>query len=88
MGNNPYRKKDQSPAPMLGNAGEQSPLLAPSLLRKQENKSHLGENVNVTFQPNNVCVNINIGLLRTNHMALDTQRIAIYKKKNISYLFA
>jgi hypothetical protein len=35
MGNNPYRKRDQPPAPMLGNAGEQSPLLAPGLLRKR-----------------------------------------------------
>jgi len=40
MGNNPYRKRDQPPAPMLGNAGEQSPLLATGLLRKQgEQKS-------------------------------------------------
>jgi hypothetical protein len=40
MGNNPYRKRDQPPAPMLANAGEQSPLLAPGLLQKQrEQKS-------------------------------------------------
>jgi hypothetical protein len=35
MGSNPDRKKGQPPAPMLGNAGEESPLLAPGLLRKQ-----------------------------------------------------
>jgi hypothetical protein len=40
MGNNPYRKRDQPPAPMLGKAGEQSPLHGPGLLRKQgEQKS-------------------------------------------------
>lgn len=40
----------------------------------RENKSHFGGNVNVTLQPNNICVNINIGFLRTNRTSSQLRR--------------
>jgi hypothetical protein len=56
MGNNPYRKRDQPPAPMLGNAGEQSPLLAPGLLRKQgEQKSFRRKRKHDTLTQQRLC---------------------------------
>jgi hypothetical protein len=74
MGNNPYRKKDQPPAPMLEMLVSSPHFLHLAFSENRENKSHLGENVNVTFQPNNVCVNINIGLLRTNRTSSQLRR--------------